>query len=141
MTTLIFPGQGSQYVGMGRDLACVFPEAREAITQADDDATDAADRVSGRIFPHPVFDEGARAEQQAALTRTDVAQAQNGRAISDHGHRVALNRQIPHGAGVVIDRHADPAHPRRVRHGEVVARLQGALRVDLQLPSQVKLEC
>ena len=71
----LFPGQGSQYVGMGRDLTCVFPEAREAIAQADADATSKSpERLSDRIFPHPVFDERARSEQQAALTRTDVAQ-------------------------------------------------------------------
>ncbi len=71
----LFPGQASQYVGMGRDLTCIFPEAREAIAQADEDATaSAAARLSDRIFPHPVFDERARSEQQAALTRTDIAQ-------------------------------------------------------------------
>ena len=71
----LFPGQGSQYVGMGRDLTCVFPEAREAIAQADADATSSSpERLSDCIFPHPVFDARARSEQQAALTRTDVAQ-------------------------------------------------------------------
>jgi len=71
----LFPGQASQYVGMGRELTCIFPEAREAISQADEDAiASSAARPSDRIFPHPVFDERARAEQQAALTRTDVAQ-------------------------------------------------------------------
>ena len=71
----LFPGQASQYVGMGRELTCIFPEAREAIAQADDDATaSSAAPLSDRIFPHPVFDARARSEQQAALTRTDVAQ-------------------------------------------------------------------
>jgi [acyl-carrier-protein] S-malonyltransferase len=33
---LLFPGQGSQVVGMGRDLADAFPSARSAFEEADD---------------------------------------------------------------------------------------------------------
>ena len=33
---LLFPGQGSQHVGMGQALAERFPEAREAFEEADD---------------------------------------------------------------------------------------------------------
>ncbi len=35
-TGLLFPGQGSQFVGMGRDLAQRFPEARAAFEEADE---------------------------------------------------------------------------------------------------------
>src|SRR6201987_4615738 len=32
----LFPGQGSQYVEMGRDLAALFPVARETFDEADE---------------------------------------------------------------------------------------------------------
>jgi [acyl-carrier-protein] S-malonyltransferase len=35
-TALIFPGQGSQEVGMGRDLAEIYPQARRLYDQADE---------------------------------------------------------------------------------------------------------
>ena len=36
MRAFVFPGQGSQSVGMGKDLAGAFPEAREVFQEVDD---------------------------------------------------------------------------------------------------------
>ena len=69
----IFPGQGSQYVGMGQDLICMFPEALAVLTQADR-FDGGNDHLAERIFPPPVFDDESRAAQEASLTSTDVAQ-------------------------------------------------------------------
>jgi [acyl-carrier-protein] S-malonyltransferase len=33
-TTFVFPGQGSQYVGMGRDLVAMYPQARSVFEEA-----------------------------------------------------------------------------------------------------------
>ena len=36
MKAFVFPGQGSQYPGMGKELALTYPEAKEAFEEADD---------------------------------------------------------------------------------------------------------
>ena len=36
MRAFVFPGQGSQFIGMGKDLAEAFPEARETFEEVDD---------------------------------------------------------------------------------------------------------
>ncbi|MHB1306784.1 MAG: SDR family NAD(P)-dependent oxidoreductase [Limisphaerales bacterium] len=75
----LFPGQGSQYVGMLADLACQFPGLIEALTLADGifgaERPDlGSQRLSDFIHPHPAFSDEVRREQEAALKSTDVAQ-------------------------------------------------------------------
>ena len=74
----VFPGQGSQYTHMGRDLACVFPEAMDAFSLFESAfsrlyAGDGSNRLSDYIFPLPVYQIKNKAAQEL-LTATDVAQ-------------------------------------------------------------------
>ena len=71
----LFPGQGSQYVDMGRDLAVMFPEVRSSFEQAD--AAIAGQHhhpLSRYIFPPPTFTPEEKKVRQAELTETNVAQ-------------------------------------------------------------------
>src|SRR5262249_7926092 len=70
---LLFPGQGSQYVGMARDLACQFPHLLDALAAADSGfESRSGRRLSDLIYPHPAFDDPGRTRQEEALRATDV---------------------------------------------------------------------
>ncbi|MBZ5504301.1 MAG: SDR family oxidoreductase [Acidobacteriia bacterium] len=69
----LFPGQGSQYVGMGADVAMAFDEARTAWDAA------AGFRFEGEsihrvVFPPPALTAEARMAQTSKLTATEWAQ-------------------------------------------------------------------
>jgi polyketide-type polyunsaturated fatty acid synthase PfaA len=70
----LFPGQGSQYVGMGADLAIHFDAARAVWDAAATLPDFAVEPLHTRTFPVPVFSEEERARQEARLTETDWAQ-------------------------------------------------------------------
>jgi acyl transferase domain-containing protein len=65
----VFPGQGSQYVGMGADLAMEFDAAR-AVWDAEAGRTNLHDVV----FPRPAFTDADRDEQSTRLRATEWAQ-------------------------------------------------------------------
>ena len=69
----MFPGQGSQYPHMGRDLVCCFPGAMEAV-QAADHRFDQEPPLWEILFPRPAISEDQRQRQTDDLRRTDVAQ-------------------------------------------------------------------
>ncbi len=69
----LFPGQGSQYVGMGRALTTIFPEMLETLQEAEA-GLPAEQAPAARLFPLPAFDDETMATQKADLTRTEVAQ-------------------------------------------------------------------
>jgi len=68
----LFPGQGSQYLHMGRDLAAWFPEALAAMESANSHFSE-AQALTDYIFPLPDPAE-SRPNQEEALRNTAVAQ-------------------------------------------------------------------
>ncbi|MFO0916987.1 MAG: beta-ketoacyl synthase N-terminal-like domain-containing protein [Planctomycetaceae bacterium] len=76
---MLFPGQGSQYVGMQRELACRFPALQEVLAEANEVFSTYATqrrpwRLSDYVYPLPVFEDESREKQEAALRDTEVAQ-------------------------------------------------------------------
>ncbi|RMF85893.1 MAG: acyltransferase domain-containing protein, partial [Nitrospinota bacterium] len=77
----LFPGQGSQYPDMLRDLALQFAEVRERFEQADRVLSDRFPQpLSYYIFPPPRFSREEEQRSRQALTQTNVAQPALGAA-------------------------------------------------------------
>lgn len=71
----LFPGQGSQFANMARDIAVVFPEIGECFERADHVLAGRLGKpLSNYIFPRPVFAPEDEKQQQAELTETTIAQ-------------------------------------------------------------------
>jgi len=71
----LFPGQGSQHVGMAREVAVLFPEMRESFERADAVLDGRhAQPLSAYVFPPPSFSADEQQARHAALTDTHVAQ-------------------------------------------------------------------
>ena len=72
---VLFPGQGSQYPGMLRGLACTFPEVLESLAAANA-AVPAADgqRLSDRVYPPTTFDPETKKAHERDLRDTRTAQ-------------------------------------------------------------------
>src|SRR5690242_8321779 len=69
----VFPGQGSQYVGMGADIAVALREAQDAWDFAA--GLDLGDRpLCDVVFPPPALTDDMRAAQELRLTDTRWAQ-------------------------------------------------------------------
>ena len=69
----VFPGQGSQYLNMGRDLVCTFPRAMQVL-QKINQKFDQDGLLSDLIFPPATYTEQDRRQQEAALRDTGIAQ-------------------------------------------------------------------
>ncbi len=71
---LLFAGQGSQYCGMGKDLAMTFDSCRKVWDRAADLAFDPDLKLHEVVFPISAFDEVSKQKQEARLKETLWAQ-------------------------------------------------------------------
>ncbi|MHC4830213.1 MAG: beta-ketoacyl synthase N-terminal-like domain-containing protein, partial [Planctomycetota bacterium] len=76
----LFSGQGSQYVGMGADVAMAWDAAICAWDEAADQTFDPALPLAEVVFPRPGFEADADAKNHARLTATEWAQPAIGTA-------------------------------------------------------------
>ena len=73
----LFSGQGSQYVGMLREMSCQFPQMLSSLEKADLALGEKAPRkrrISDIIYPPCAFTEDEKKAREPALRSTDVAQ-------------------------------------------------------------------
>jgi [acyl-carrier-protein] S-malonyltransferase len=89
---LVFPGQGSQAVGMGRDLAGAFPVAREAFQEIDEALKQNLSRL---MFEGPEADLVLTENAQPALMAVSLAVM---RVLEREGH-LDLKRHVAFVAG------------------------------------------
>ncbi len=80
-TAWVFPGQGSQKAGMGKALADAFPEARQALAEADEALGEDLSRL---CFEGPEADLQLTANTQPAILSVSVAAA---RTLAARGPR------------------------------------------------------
>ena len=74
-TVALFPGQGAQYINMGKDLVLNFPLIRQTFEKADEIiSSDERMPLTDFVYPIPVFSDEERNDQKELLTKTENAQ-------------------------------------------------------------------
>ncbi|CAH9051649.1 hypothetical protein PSECIP111951_00438 [Pseudoalteromonas holothuriae] len=88
---VLFPGQGSQYLNMARDLAIEYPEFRESLSVADlEIRKKLGENLSTAIYPVPVFCEEQEQALHSKLRRTEFTQPALG-AVSAAYYKTLCN--------------------------------------------------
>ncbi len=100
-TAFVFPGQGSQYIGMLRDIACQFPQCFDVLQRANQafEEANANKSLTDIIYPIPVFDKQARKQQEETLRLTQHAQPSIG-AVSLGAYQVLQHFDIAPDAAI-----------------------------------------
>jgi acyl transferase domain-containing protein len=74
-TAALFSGQGSQYVNMANEMACLFPPFREVVGKLDELFVKNGEKALSKVvYPVPAFNDATKAQQKQELTQTQYAQ-------------------------------------------------------------------
>jgi [acyl-carrier-protein] S-malonyltransferase len=99
MRALIFPGQGSQAVGMAKNLAAAFPQARAVLDEVDEALNQALSRL---MFEGPAEELTLTANAQPALMAASLAALR----VLEAEHGLDLERDIACVAGHSLGEYA-----------------------------------
>lgn len=142
--TFVFPGQGSQYVGMGKPVFDAFLEAKEVFQEVDEVLKQ---KLSKIIFEGPMEDLTKTINTQPALMATSIAilrvlEKQGGRKISDlasyvAGHSLGEYTALCAAGSISLADTARLLHTRGKAMQEAVPQGQGGMAVVMGVDFEV----
>ena len=102
----LFPGQGSQYVNMGRDVVLAFPEARACFDRADSVLSERLDQPLSRyVFPPPSSGpRGGAAKRVVVAGNLCCAACRWGRSSLRFSRCCVTRSEAGHGGGAQLRR-------------------------------------